>query len=330
MIGLLSQPLVSIIVPIYNVEKYLVWCLDSIVNQTYRNLEIILINDGSTDGSGEICDLYEQRDARIHVITQENRGVSAARNAGLDYMEGEYVVFVDSDDYISPYLVEVLLRKRLEYDVPVVSCDFKEVKDGENHLLLDTVSCDNDDIISGIMSRDEVFDYMVSGKKYAKFVTVFAKIYDRKIFEKSRFTIGAIYEDELIFHEIYRQVEAICYIDLQLYAYRQSKNSITRRNSLYYYHVDGLRKVGLERLAFFQEYGKPKYIHAAAEMLFGGYLYRLDWSDKQRLRGEINELKKEMYHITGKRFLRCRFFVAKYFPVEYQFMRKCFRKNRAL
>lgn len=100
-----SMPLVSVIIPVYNVEKYLARCLDSVVAQTYQNLEIILVNDGSTDASGEICRQYGQSDSRIRLFTQENQGLSAARNTGLDHMNGEYIVFVDSDDYISVHFV---------------------------------------------------------------------------------------------------------------------------------------------------------------------------------------------------------------------------------
>ena len=93
-----DSPLISVIIPVYNVEKYLHRCLDSVIEQTYKNLEVILIDDGSTDHSGEICDDYAAKDVRIHVIHQENQGVSAARNKGLDNVKGEYITFVDSDD----------------------------------------------------------------------------------------------------------------------------------------------------------------------------------------------------------------------------------------
>lgn len=95
-----AQPLITVIVPVYNVEKYLRRCLDSIIRQTYQNLEILCIDDGSIDNSGEICEQYAARDARIKVIHQENQGLSTARNRGLDAAEGEYIAFVDSDDYI--------------------------------------------------------------------------------------------------------------------------------------------------------------------------------------------------------------------------------------
>ena len=104
-----TTPLISVIVPIYQVEAYLEECLDSILNQTYRQLEIILIDDGSTDRCGEICDRYASRDSRIKVIHQTNQGLSAARNAGMDIAIGEYISFIDSDDYIVPQYYEKML-----------------------------------------------------------------------------------------------------------------------------------------------------------------------------------------------------------------------------
>ncbi|HFI0794571.1 TPA: glycosyltransferase family 2 protein [Streptococcus suis] len=104
----IKEELVSVIVPVYNVEKYLVQCIDSIINQTYQNLEIILVNDGSTDNSGKICDEYAKKDSRIKVIHKENGGLSDARNKGLDFMTGEYVTLVDSDDYLEHNCIENL------------------------------------------------------------------------------------------------------------------------------------------------------------------------------------------------------------------------------
>lgn len=117
-------PLVSIIVPVYQVKAYVGECVDSLLCQTYKHLEIILVDDGSTDGSGEICDRYAKEDVRIRVIHQENHGPAAARNAGLDHAKGEYVAFVDSDDYAMPEYIEELYRLSLEYHADIAACMF--------------------------------------------------------------------------------------------------------------------------------------------------------------------------------------------------------------
>mgnify|MGYP002511105663 CR=1 FL=1 len=124
-------PLISVIVPVYQVSKYIRECVDSLLCQTYRRLEIILVDDGSTDGSGEICDSYAKEDDRIRVIHQENRGLSAARNTGLDYASGEYVAFVDSDDYVEPAYIEELYRLIVEYRADIAACMFVRVGETE-------------------------------------------------------------------------------------------------------------------------------------------------------------------------------------------------------
>ena len=118
-----ESPLISVIVPVYNVEEYLTQCIESIINQTYTNLEIILVDDGSTDQSGKICDEYAIKDDRIQVIHKENRGVGSARNVGLDTSKGEYVSFVDSDDYVDKNYIKILLKQMLEHNVQVSICN---------------------------------------------------------------------------------------------------------------------------------------------------------------------------------------------------------------
>ena len=118
-----QNPLISVIVPVYKVEKYLHRCVDSILVQTYTNLEIILVDDGSPDRCGAICDEYAAKDSRIRVIHQENGGLSAARNAGLDVCSGEYIAFVDSDDWLDPEMYAVMMAQVREYGCDVVMCD---------------------------------------------------------------------------------------------------------------------------------------------------------------------------------------------------------------
>ncbi len=120
---------VSVIIPVYNVEEFLRECLDSVINQTYKNLEIILIDDGSTDGSGVICDEYEKKDKRIKVAHQENKGVSKARNAGYRLAGGDYVIFLDSDDIFDLALIEKMLDVSLKYQTEITICKEKGFRD---------------------------------------------------------------------------------------------------------------------------------------------------------------------------------------------------------
>lgn len=123
----MRKPLISIIVPVYNVERYLNKCLDSIIHQTYNNLEIVLVDDGSTDWSGLICDAYATKDNRVTVIHKENNGLSAARNIGLEYSHGELIGFVDSDDYVDRQMYEILLRQLEEDKSDIAICDYMRV-----------------------------------------------------------------------------------------------------------------------------------------------------------------------------------------------------------
>ena len=132
-----STPLVSVIVPIYNTEKYLDRCIKSIVNQTYKNLEIILVDDGSPDNCPSICDNWARIDSRINVIHQKNSGVSAARNAALDLASGEYIGFVDSDDFIEPDMYSLLVQKSVDTDAGCASCGFVfDYIDGRDSVLI--------------------------------------------------------------------------------------------------------------------------------------------------------------------------------------------------
>ena len=121
--------LISVIVPVYNVEKYLPQCLNSIINQTYKNIEVVLVDDGSTDDSGNICEEYKKNDERIIVVHQKNSGLSAARNVGIEISTGEYITFIDSDDYISPDYIENLYSALEQYSADIAICDLKKVSE---------------------------------------------------------------------------------------------------------------------------------------------------------------------------------------------------------
>ena len=123
--------LISVIVPVYNGEKYLPICMKSLLEQTYRNLEVILVDDGSKDGSGAMCDAYAAQDSRVRVIHQANGGVSSARNAGLDQVTGKYVAFVDADDYVEPDYLKRLCEDLTRHEADLSSCDYREVIQGD-------------------------------------------------------------------------------------------------------------------------------------------------------------------------------------------------------
>ena len=219
-------PLISVIIPVYNVEKYLHRCLDSVIAQTYQNLEIICVDDGSIDDSGKICDQYAVRDARIKVIHQENQGLSAARNKGLDAAEGEYIAFVDSDDYILEDMYKKMLDKLLNYNVDLCVCQWQyELSDGRQVVKRKNIA----PTIYGRKTSLEFARFLYMGN-YENGVVVAAwnKLYRRALLDKIRFE-GRIHEDEAVSGRIMAKNISVYVMEEQFYVYAQNGDSLTNK-----------------------------------------------------------------------------------------------------
>lgn len=321
------QPLVSVIVPVYNVEKYLPHCLDSIIRQTHQNLEIIVVNDGSTDGSGEICRQYEEKDCRVRLFEQKNRGVSEAKNAGLDNAEGQYIVFVDSDDYISCRFVEILLDGLLKNDVLICQCGCCIVNDKGKGMDIKSLP-GNRGYPCKKMSRNDVFDTM--GTEIGGFWgSSCGKIFDRKIFEGLRYPAGKVFEDAALFHSIYARIDRVCYIDLKLYAYRQNMDSITRKNGEIYLCADYVEAL-LKRLSFFHEYGVNRYVDVTGKEILRAYTCFSEYPAPKELKHRMKALEEKLFQITGKSFFSLKYVLFKSAPRTYQFVRKFYKKARRM
>lgn len=210
----MKEELVSIIIPVYNVLPYLENCLNSVLNQTYKNIEVILINDGSTDGSGEICDKYASQDERIIVFHQKNRGQSVARNVGLELAKGKYVSFVDSDDYINKKMIEKLYNNKVENGF--VMCQKTQVDESDNILCL----CKKVKEIE-IGKRE----YLHRLKNNPDYVVVWGKLYDKTLFEDITFLEDIQYEDEDIMPQLVYNSKKIQILSEGLYFYRVRANS---------------------------------------------------------------------------------------------------------
>ena len=211
------QPLVSVIVPIYKVEPYLRRCLDSLVNQTYANLEIILIDDGSPDGCPQICDMYAAKDNRIVVIHKENGGLSDARNAGLDICKGEYVSFVDSDDWVDEEYIEILIDIATKENVDITI--------GENIQTNQVVQKQNTESITKTYSSKEALVHLFSQRHVAHIVS-WGKIYKRHLFSTFRFPTGKFHEDEFTTYLLFDKSKKISHTSRILYFYFQRFDSI--------------------------------------------------------------------------------------------------------
>lgn len=214
------NPLISIIVPIYNVEKYLNKCIDSIINQEYKNLEIILVDDGSPDNCGRICDEYKGKDSRIKVIHKKNGGLSSARNAGLDIATGDYIGFVDSDDYIEPSMYSKLLQAMTEEKCPLAICGTTYVfEDGKR---IEKTPAGN--VL--VMNFEEALTEM---NQYRYFdMGAWSKLYSAKLFTGIRFPVGRLSEDFFIMFRIFDKAQKAVFVSDPVYNYVQRKNSISR------------------------------------------------------------------------------------------------------
>lgn len=216
-----SYPLVSIIVPIYNVENYLERCVHSLINQTYSNLEIILVDDGSTDNSGFLCDKLANIDSRIRVIHQKNKGLSGARNTGLGYISGDFVAFVDSDDWIEQEMLEKMVTFSITHSLPVVECDLVRKEKFQ------TNSGNSNDYISNIESRKETLLRVIDNK----FFSVCRRIYSSTILKGLNFPEGKTAEDVYFTIEVLKRIDKIGYLQVPFYNYFiGDSNSITRSN----------------------------------------------------------------------------------------------------
>ena len=211
------MPKVSVIIPVYNVEKYLSRCLQSVCGQTLQDIEIICINDGSTDNSAQILAEFAVRDTRLKVITQENRGLSEARNRGLDEAEGEYIAFVDSDDFVAPDFVQRLVDAAEKTNSEIVNCDFLKVTD---ETVLKQQNID-------VQIFDNPLRQLLKKSNYLKF-NVWNKLYKRAFIGNFRFTKGLYFEDWIFNTCLFAKAQKLAYVKARLYGYQTDNFSIMR------------------------------------------------------------------------------------------------------
>ncbi len=212
--------LISVIIPVYQVEAYLKQCIDSVISQSYKNLEIILVDDGSPDTCPQICDTYAEMDARIKVIHKQNGGLSDARNTGLEIASGDWIAFVDSDDYMEPTMLQSLYDAAIEQGADISVC---------NALFFNGSETWTPDWFSVKCGQLNGMEILKSGRIPTALVVAWNKLYRRKIFATLRYPVGRIHEDEAIAHEVLGLCGKIVCIDKKLYYYRQNPEGITKK-----------------------------------------------------------------------------------------------------
>lgn len=216
------KPEISIIVPVYNVENYLARCIDSILIQSFKNFEIILVNDGSTDNSLNICKKYANRNRRIKLVSQDNKGLSAARNTGLRFAMGKYVCFVDSDDFIEKDYLLLLLNNIKKYNSDISMCEYYLTDDkGKQYSVEEFNEPRNVVALSG----KEVFSYFYKDN-YVPNVVAWNKIYKKVLFDNIKFKEGCYFEDEIIALPLFYKAKKVSFVKKPLYNYVQRQGSI--------------------------------------------------------------------------------------------------------
>lgn len=236
------ENLISVIVPVYRVEKYLVRCIESIREQTYPNLEIILVDDGSPDCCPYICDKYAEKDRRIVVIHKENGGLAEARNAGLEVARGEYIGFIDSDDYIHPDMYNCLLKELIKNQADISVCGVKKVYTDNNYVSEDERK-EHIRVYSGTQAVENIFD----AELYLCSVVAWNKLYKRVLFDDIKYPAGKLHEDEFITYQLFYKSDKVVYIENKYYYYFQRKDSIMGRKK---------RKISDDALEAYEEQGR--------------------------------------------------------------------------
>lgn len=242
--------LISVISPVYNTEKLLPRCLDSILSQSFQDFELILVNDGSKDNSGNLCEAYAAKDNRIHVIHQNNSGVSAARNAALDWVmensDSKWILFVDSDDWVHPQIMETLLNLAVTYQVKVSACGFLETSDGTL-------------VINEGQLQPELWDAREFYYHQPMLGTVpWGKLYAKECFADIRYPVGMYFDDEFVTYRILLAQEKIPMVTAPMYGYYINPEGLTKRH--WTMRRLDVWKAYEEQIVFFEKLGNERLL----------------------------------------------------------------------
>lgn len=290
--------MISIIVPIYNVRDYLTPCIKSILNSTYRNFELLLIDDGSTDGSGDICDECAIQDSRIRVIHKPNEGVSNARNTGLETANGQYVLFLDGDDVIHPNMIQVLFDAIQSGDYDFSMVYYMVVNDTEYKTMLADSNIGLNTTFKELTREDFMSGFLTMPRRKPQYRSVCNKLYRREFIADSRFVITAIEDMEFNFRLWSRMKKAVL-IEENLYYYIQRKTSITH---------GGISRWFINRMESFKRcYDDiPKEFtdiqSRNIQQLYKVMLYTKHYAKGTTLSYEANSLSERIYQETKKDF----------------------------
>ena len=284
---------VSIIIPVYNAEKYIDRSLTSVCGQTYSNLQILLVDDGSTDGSLACCENWALKDERIQVYHQENAGVSAARNKGLDLADGDYIMFVDADDWIAADMVQILYDLVIKYEADVSTCNYIEVPEGQEQIVVEREEKANAG--TGNVNIQATSEKVEAGLQLLLPWAVYCKLYRKELLEKIRFKKYKIAEDLLFNTEIIcdTKLERVVTIDRRMYYYFIHNNSAIRQG----YQRKYLEGVQVEEQCYDRliqlspKFGDINIVGCSISMLFER-MAELPWKERRAVIEDFRWCKK--------------------------------------
>lgn len=283
-----NQPLLSVIIPVYNVEKYLAQCLDSVCNQTYSSLEILVIDDESPDNSGKIADEYAKKDSRIKVLHISNSGAAGARNRALDICNGEYIMFVDSDDWLEKSAIEVMMKNMLDNNCDMVLCQYYDefTNKSENHTFLEkSFICSDMTFIKDMIKK---WEYIINWNK----------IYKTSAINAIRFVEGRCIDDEFFTYKAIMNMKSIYIGNEYLYHYRMRKSSVMGdRKKQNQRHIDQVDFVTQRYALLSQKYPEliPDLLNHMAEVLMSVMSNSIGYPDTFKYaKGKLKQYSKQM------------------------------------
>lgn len=291
-----TEPLISVIVPVYNVAPYLEIALDSIRYQSYQNLEIILINDGSTDDSSSICKKYLNQDLRFKYIYQENAGLSAARNTGIAAASGEYITFVDSDDWLDTSAIEILYRNLKKYDADIAAGNYNMYNDSKQEFSFKVFDSDYREQV--YVDKEIMYQFAKQEMKDMAWACTMMKLYKMDLFAGLRFPLGKNVEDNFVIYKVFLKAKRVVHVEKAIYWYRVGRES-TLNNVWTEKRVMNEMEAWNERLALIAMMGYD--ISGHSYIYYCRLTRALEMMEKVGLQGtETYRRVKETYYIRSR------------------------------
>lgn len=287
------KPKISIIVPVYNVENYLTRCIDSILNQSFEKFELILVNDGSNDDSLNICKKYLNIDERIKLVSQSNKGLSAARNTGLKYASGNYICFIDSDDFVEKDYLFLLLSNIEKFNSDISMCEYYLTDDKGKQYSVEKFNEPKD---VSVLSGKETFSYFYK-ENYAPNVVAWNKIYTRGLFDNVKYNEGSYFEDEFIALSLFYEAKKVSFVRTPLYDYVQRQDSIMH-TPLTLKKVQDKTVMYKSRIEFFKEH-KNKSMYKLAVQQYKNWLIYVEGA-------KINDINKSKVQSEYRKYVQIR------------------------